>query len=116
MKVSKLTNQLDSSETNGEHLVNAMRLVNSSSQEVETVKNRVAQIERQIKDAGIGRFALVLFHTYVISGVLGGTRRNLELAWQVAQRSALSELDDLAILTVYVSGSKCIKSTYLTVC
>ena len=54
MRVTKIHKQVDSSETNGEHLVNAMKLVNTSSQAVESVKNRVEQIERQIRESGLG--------------------------------------------------------------
>ena len=54
MKVTKISKQVESSETNGDHLVNAMRMVNTSSQAVESVKNRVEQIERQIRESGLG--------------------------------------------------------------
>ena len=54
MNVKKLRDKLDASETNGDHLVNAMRTVAHSSQQIEQVQSKVAVIERQIKDSGLG--------------------------------------------------------------
>ena len=55
MNVKKLKDKLEASETNGDHLVNAMRTVAHSSQQIESVQSKVAVIERQIKDSGLGR-------------------------------------------------------------
>jgi len=55
MKVKKLTDKVAQSETSGEHLVNAMRTVSHSSQQIETVQSKVSVIERQIKDSGLGK-------------------------------------------------------------
>ncbi|KAF6019057.1 TRAF3 [Bugula neritina] len=64
MKVKRLTEKVTQSETSGEHLMNAMRTVSHSSQQIETVRSKVSVIERQIKDSGLGKHTI---NTLIIS-------------------------------------------------
>lgn len=54
MSVKKLKSQFQQSETNGDHLVNAMKTVAHSQQAIDTVQSKVTTIEKQIKESGLG--------------------------------------------------------------
>jgi len=98
MKVKRLTEKVTQSETSGEHLMNAMRTVSHSSQQIETVQSKVSVIERQIKDSGLGKHTI---NTLIISccwrlacfqvGRCGGlndkalTLLSLELLWMLIE-------------------------------
>lgn len=55
MNVKRISEKIGNSETNADNLLNAMRTVQHSSQQIETLTNKVGVIERQIKDSGLGR-------------------------------------------------------------
>ena len=55
MNVKRISEKIGNSETNADNLLNAMRTVQHSSQQIETLTNKVGVIERQIKDAGLGK-------------------------------------------------------------
>ena len=54
MNVKRISEKIGNSETNADNLLNAMRTVQHSSQQIETLTNKVGVIERQIKDSGLG--------------------------------------------------------------
>ena len=55
MNVKRISEKIGNSETNADNLLNAMRTVQHSSQQIETLTNKVGVIERQIKDSGLGK-------------------------------------------------------------
>ncbi|XP_067939736.1 TNF receptor-associated factor 3-like [Watersipora subatra] len=63
MTVKKLSNGQEASETNGDRLVNAMRTVAHSSQQIEQVSGKVGVIERQIRDSGLDQVKVIESHS-----------------------------------------------------
>ena len=62
MEVKMLQKKIDSSDTNSDHLVNAMNTVSNNSTQVEMLGNKIGIIEKQIKDSGLGRFYHGVYH------------------------------------------------------
>ncbi|XP_067939734.1 TNF receptor-associated factor 3-like [Watersipora subatra] len=84
MTVKKLSDRQEASETNGDHLVNAMRTVAHSSQQIEQVSGKVGVIERQIRDSGLDRVTVIESHSQNI-------RRHNELLNDFEKRMKNSE-------------------------
>ncbi|KAF6039384.1 TRAF3 [Bugula neritina] len=93
MKVKKLTDKVAQSETSGEHLVNAMRTVSHSSQQIETVQSKVSVIERQIKDSGLApNTAYVSDRVTVIDSHSQNIRRHTDSIGELDKRVKNVEL------------------------
>ena len=60
MNVKRISEKIGNSETNADNLLNAMRTVQHSSQQIETLTNKVGVIERQIKDSGLGKGLMLI--------------------------------------------------------
>ncbi|XP_067938708.1 TNF receptor-associated factor 3-like [Watersipora subatra] len=87
MTVKKLSDRQEASETNGDHLVNAMRTVAHSSQQIEQVSGKVGVIERQIRDSGLGKRSLYIsYRVTVIESHSQSIRRNNELLNDMEKR------------------------------
>ena len=67
MNVKRISEKIGNSETNADNLLNAMRTVQHSSQQIETLTNKVGVIERQIKDSGLG---ISLISVYYVSNIM----------------------------------------------
>ncbi|XP_067939728.1 TNF receptor-associated factor 3-like [Watersipora subatra] len=59
MTIETLSNRQTISGTNGDHLLNVMRTVAHSSQQIEQVSEEVEAIERQIRDSGLGKITVI---------------------------------------------------------
>ncbi|XP_067938707.1 TNF receptor-associated factor 3-like [Watersipora subatra] len=97
MTIEMLSNRQKVSETNGDHLVNAMRTVAHSSQQIEQVSAKVGVIERQFRDSGLDRVTVIESHTESITRntqTLGGIEKSMksmefvsyngELTWKIS--------------------------------
>ena len=67
MNIKRISEKIGNSETNADNLLNAMRTVQHSSQQIETLTNKVGVIERQIKDSGLG---ISLISVYYVSNIM----------------------------------------------
>ena len=67
MNVKRISEKIGNSETNADNLLNAMRTVQHSSQQIETLTNKVGVIERQIKDSGLG---ISVVKVYYVSNIM----------------------------------------------
>ncbi|XP_067938702.1 TNF receptor-associated factor 5-like isoform X2 [Watersipora subatra] len=59
MAVKKLGDKLQVSETDGDHLVNAMRTVAHILQQIEQINRKGGMIERQIRDSGLDKVTVI---------------------------------------------------------
>ena len=67
MNVKRISEKIGNSVTNADILLYAMRTVQHSSQQIETLTNKVGVIERQIKDSGLG---ISLISVYYVSNIM----------------------------------------------